>query len=580
MRMRMKSLRVAKRLAFVGLLLIGCQSPDTTKQKLMRQAQHSAQMPSWEASKQSEMGMPDITIETYMAAGQLHEAQGRLAKAAAQYRMATQMKPDDAEIQSRLGLVLCQMRQFKEADAVITKAIKLAPDKAHLYNNLGFSYLIQARWTDAEQQFKKAVELNPEFARAHVNLGMVLAQQERFDEAMSHFQLVVPLEDAWFNIGLMYQSKSRQEEAARAFKTALKLRPELTAAQQCLKKLPPAVVDPAQPFDSVGAMALAASKQQPADEPTASPAGSLAETGQPPIEETTTPWQPSDDNMPLADSSDDETGEQSTPPKALADTEALETRSDQVEDEQMSSPDMNTTVADATESTPTTEDDESGAAGSLDPEMLVSLMNDRASELTFGGPRHELFDPSMEPEEDEAEWEEPTAVAIAPEVMSSTSQPSFTLPSLNQDAEMKELLALRRAVIDVETDLMAQQEDEIVLSARPPMPPQARNVVLQATRPADEAPTPEELRNVIEALLELSRNEANPEMPKPYSLPATRPAAAAPQSQPAAVEPSQVSMSVDISLDGPSDRWDSSSWDDFESLVSPADTFAPGDSQD
>ena len=46
---------------------------------------------------------------------------------------------------------------------------------------------------------------------------MALAQQERFDEAMKHFLTVVPMEDAWFNIGLMYQSKSRPAEAARAF---------------------------------------------------------------------------------------------------------------------------------------------------------------------------------------------------------------------------------------------------------------------------------------------------------------------------------------------------------------------------
>ena len=106
---------IGRQMAFMSVLLVGCGPSDSAKQKLMNAAKDSSQIPSWEGTKQSETGMPDITPETYLAAGQMHETQGRLTRAAAQYRMAIQLYPQHVEAHNRLGLVLCQMQQFNEA---------------------------------------------------------------------------------------------------------------------------------------------------------------------------------------------------------------------------------------------------------------------------------------------------------------------------------------------------------------------------------------------------------------------------------------------------------------------------------
>jgi len=188
----------------------------------------------------------EIQPETHLAAGRLHESEQQFALAVEQYQKAIELKPDFVEAYNRLGNLLVRLNRYEEAEKAYTRAIEIAPKQAHLYNNLGFCYSLQRRWDEAEKMFTQAVTLNPTFARAHVNLAMVLAQQERFDEAFNHFEEVLSLEDAYYNMGLMYRAKSRMVDAARAFQAALDVNPKLTAAQKQLEQLPTSAVEEAR----------------------------------------------------------------------------------------------------------------------------------------------------------------------------------------------------------------------------------------------------------------------------------------------------------------------------------------------
>ncbi len=571
---------IAKQMIFATALLVGCGSSDSARQKLVREAKGPAQMPSWEATEQSEARTADIQPDTHMAAGRLHESQGRLTRAVAQYRMAVQLSPGSVEPHSRLGLVLCQMRQFEEADAEFAKAIALAPKQAQLYNNLGFSYLMQSRWPEAEAQFSKALALNPAFARAHVNLGMVLAQQERFDQAMRHFQTVVPPEDAWFNIGLMYQSKSRPNEAARAFKTALKLNPNLVAAKRCLEKLPPEVSGAAVPFESVTALASSVEPQtQPAAEPT-SPVEGIATADQPSTEGQTTPEQNAHESIRTVESPEVMTtrpaestqeslelaeapGFQAMPveestaldaPDAEMDEEAEYGEGDEYGQEGEYGEEDEYGQDDESESDPSSMDeDETAEVRSIDSKTLAVLMNTGLSDSqTTAG----TLDASTQPEN---EGSLPTAETYMADRTGPTAEPtpiSTSQPSMAS----RSLFTANNTPSEPDDDTF-----EIVLSSRPPLPPGAINTVLSATQPSSDEPTPQELRTVIDALLELSRPQDS-SMPKPYSLPTTQPTAGTPQSQPAGA---RSDAGERLSLGEFADDWDCWDWSEFESVFSP-----------
>jgi len=577
---------IGRQMAFMSVLLVGCGPSDSAKQKLMNAAKDSSQIPSWEGTKQSETGMPDITPETYLAAGQMHETQGRLTRAAAQYRMAIQLYPQHVEAHNRLGLVLCQMQQFNEADAELANAVKLAPDKPHLHNNLGFSYLVQMRWTEAEQSFRKAIELQPGFARAHVNLGMALAQQGRFDEAMKHFLTVVPMEDAWFNIGLMYQSKSRPAEAARAFKTALKLNAAMVAAQQCLDKLPRDISSGAQPFENL--MALA---------PPPVPAPAQPEQPQPPVEavavvatrpETSgqpSAFEPNYEDIRTVESPDPivvEPAESESEPLGMAETPQAGPSTPVQESsaiEEWPERELIAGIFRAMTETPTAQEEEEQSiqAGPFDPETLAALMGTEAFEVSDGLPEVDLFAEPAQTESDAIGPADQTpslaerTPMTGPPIASTASQPSYTTYDFVDDEGPKDLFTMDWMPGDPAED----DPFEIVLPFRPPMPPAARNALLISTQPSSDAPTPEELRTVIEALMDLSHSPTGA-MPKPYSTPATRPAAAAPQSQPADGQtraPAQLNMSVEMRVQEPNAGWRRPLWDDLEA-------FGPDDPSD
>jgi tetratricopeptide (TPR) repeat protein len=259
--------------------LIGCTTPAGLKTRAERQP--ISRLPTDQTSGTSDIQNREILPATHMAAGRLHESQSRLARAAEQYRLAVTLKPDYVAALNRLGIVLDRLGRFKEADNAFRSAIAVAADRAYLHNNLAFSYIMQLNWREAEVTLTKALELKPDFARARVNLAMALAQQERFDEALTQFQTVLPAEDAYYNMGLMYQSKRRLVEAARAFKAALELNPEMLAARKRLETLPADVVSEAERLLEAAASPLpaklAADESSDASErPTTQPAGDVS----------------------------------------------------------------------------------------------------------------------------------------------------------------------------------------------------------------------------------------------------------------------------------------------------------------
>ncbi len=243
----------------LAVLVVGCETPNAKEGEFNRVKRG---LRSGEADKSTLVTTEHpIEAETQLAAGRLHESQNRPDDAIEQYRAAIASEPNLLAAYDRLASLLDRLGRFKESEDVYQEALKRIPDQAFLHNNLGFSYILQRRWSEAENALYRAIELKPDFARAHVNLALALAQQDRFDEAFPHFQAVLPAEDAHFNMGLMYQSRRKPVEAAKSFKTALELNPNLTAARDHLKKLPTEVLSKADDLLRSEKLAAASVKQ-------------------------------------------------------------------------------------------------------------------------------------------------------------------------------------------------------------------------------------------------------------------------------------------------------------------------------
>ncbi len=226
---------------------------------------------------------PEILPDTHLAAGRLHETQGRLTRAAEQYRLAIAMRPDNVEAYNRLGMVLDRLGRYREADDAFKQAIKLDPQAAYLHNNLAFSYIMQSKWEEARSELIDALEIAPGFTRARVNLAMVMAMDGKYAEAQEQFQLALPPEDAHYNMGLMYQTKRMPTEAARSFMSALAANPAMESAKKRLALLPADAVAAAGRHETASASpapahaAVTSGSPVPVVAPTTRPASSGSE---------------------------------------------------------------------------------------------------------------------------------------------------------------------------------------------------------------------------------------------------------------------------------------------------------------
>jgi len=267
-RMRLVSVLLT---ASACLLGAGCQ---TEGLQLSKAKQDPAPVPAKDTVQveASSEGPPaKIEARTYLAAARLHESQNRPLQALQQYQYALAEDPQNVQILLKIGLIQDQLGNGAAAERAYRDALRHQPDNAQVLNNLAFSYILRQRWKEAEVELARALEISPDFARARINLAVVFAQQNQFEDALRQFQMVLPLEEAYYNQGLMYQSKRKSVEAAAAYKRALEANPRLVAAEEQLKRMSADVLEAADrrlQEEREAADRLAAMTPDPVAEPT------------------------------------------------------------------------------------------------------------------------------------------------------------------------------------------------------------------------------------------------------------------------------------------------------------------------
>lgn len=127
---------------------------------------------------------PDF-IEAHANLGNALKDLGQLDAAVASYRRALEINPNIAEIHSNLGAVLHELQQFDQAVASHRRALELNPKYAAAHNNLGNILKDMGQLDRAAESFRQALAIQPDYADAHNNLGAVLRVLGQFDDAIA-----------------------------------------------------------------------------------------------------------------------------------------------------------------------------------------------------------------------------------------------------------------------------------------------------------------------------------------------------------------------------------------------------------
>lgn len=157
--------------------------------------------------------------ESYYNAGRVNDALGILEKAAAS-------QPANAPLRNYYGQLCFLSGRNAEAEQSFTKALELDPHLTDARNNLGALYDTTGRKDLAEQQFLKVLDDqtygSPE--KAHLNLGILYLSQGREDEALGHLRRAVEINPKFwrghFELASLLDKTGKLDEAAREYEVA------------------------------------------------------------------------------------------------------------------------------------------------------------------------------------------------------------------------------------------------------------------------------------------------------------------------------------------------------------------------
>jgi len=104
----------------------------------------------------------------------------------------------------------------------------------------GLRLLKAGKVSEAIAKLEQALSLDPDDPRLHCYLGAAYNSVPDKLHAIHHFEECLRIEEtpkAYYNLGLVYESVHRIDEAVRQYRMALELDPNYANAQEALKKL-------------------------------------------------------------------------------------------------------------------------------------------------------------------------------------------------------------------------------------------------------------------------------------------------------------------------------------------------------
>jgi len=216
------------------LLLAGCSgvSPERKKEAAARMQMgvtylQQQDLPSAmrELTRASELDPENPEID--MMLGLAYQKRGDLGKAEEYLRVAIGKDPDYAEAHNNLGNLMSLLGRGEEAIREYEKAAAnvLYPTPEYAYYNMGREYFRRKELGLAEEKYARAVSLNPSFLEAYRGLAMVQGMRGEWDKAVHTLKRGVGVAPAyapaWMDLGNAYLKLGRQQEAAGAFRSVL-----------------------------------------------------------------------------------------------------------------------------------------------------------------------------------------------------------------------------------------------------------------------------------------------------------------------------------------------------------------------
>ena len=166
--------------------------------------------------------------EVRLTLANVYRSTGRNGSAVEELRRVLQDDPTSDEARRRLAFIFQSEGRQAEALEQYLGAVDQRPAYWVNHDQLGQFYYRTGRFADAVESFTRVAELRPDSAWAFQRLGiafMALGDTSRATDTLEHAIAISPDAASYSNLGTIYYAGGRFEEAADAYREAIRLRP-------------------------------------------------------------------------------------------------------------------------------------------------------------------------------------------------------------------------------------------------------------------------------------------------------------------------------------------------------------------
>lgn len=187
------------------------------------------------------------TAQVFERRGFAAIGQGDWKAAAAHFRQAAALAPQNALVRLNLGTALLRTGDGRGALRQYEEAVRLSPESANAHLSLGLLLELSGRDREAIARFSAAVVYDPNLSQAHLTLADALRRNGRVEESLSHYERVMEVDpdvsDARFGHAMALVRLGRYLQARDDLAEASKVVPDRRRFAHALARLLAAAPD-------------------------------------------------------------------------------------------------------------------------------------------------------------------------------------------------------------------------------------------------------------------------------------------------------------------------------------------------
>ena len=156
------------------------------------------------------------SVEGYELSARTSGDQQRYVDAAASWRSALALRPDDPRLEMELAISLQQGRKFDQALPMLQRLVKQVPDSIEINYSLGHVLANLQRPAEAIPHLKLVATRAPDFLPARATLGLALMRLDQVAQAVAHLEAALPADSdasTHFRLAQAYRQLGRDQQA-------------------------------------------------------------------------------------------------------------------------------------------------------------------------------------------------------------------------------------------------------------------------------------------------------------------------------------------------------------------------------